>query len=254
MRHFFSYCPFFNELDSYKSDIKWGGLEEGITRVKAKIGQLVDAGQRNKLALVYFGRGRTLFEREHEKRLELVAEITKEVKEVDICQLKKYVNKPLHMNESMPNGGCVIVISARLNNFLDERKLSRVFVPERRWEKSPGKTIAASIITTMHPPGFKTAERNLVKYEGAEEDPEEVIITMNHLKTELHIIEKYEAAARRRAARWMTKKMHAEAASSKKHRACCGSCFKTNRQGTKRCWHCEGPHLKINCYKLNGSK
>lgn len=57
----------------------------------------------------------------------------------------------------MSIGDCITSIAACINNFLDENKLSHVFVPERRRETGPGKGIAVSTITAFHPAGFQTA-------------------------------------------------------------------------------------------------
>lgn len=62
---------------------------------------------------------------------------------------------------------------------------------------------AASIVTALHLPEFKTAVRNRVEYEGAKKDPNKVIISMDRLKTKWQILEKYEAGrkeARHKAA------------------------------------------------------
>lgn len=44
---------FLTELESYKSDMRWGGPEEGVTHFEARIGNLLDASQRRTLALLY---------------------------------------------------------------------------------------------------------------------------------------------------------------------------------------------------------
>lgn len=49
------------------------------------------------------------------------------------------------------------------------------------------------MITMLHPPGLKTAVRGRVEYERAEKDPDQVIRTVNCLKTEWQKFEKYEA-------------------------------------------------------------
>lgn len=59
------------------------------------------------------------------------------------------------MDDSMSITDCVMTISAKINNFLDQRKLSHVFVAEERREEGPGKAIAAFIIPVLHPLGLK---------------------------------------------------------------------------------------------------
>lgn len=82
---------------------------------------------------------------------------------MDVCQLKKDVDFIFVMNQSMSNGGCDIAIFGRINNFLDEHKLSHVLVPEGRYEESSGKTISASIVTALHPPGFNSKKPSRVQ-------------------------------------------------------------------------------------------
>lgn len=79
------------------------------------------------------------------------------------------------MNESMPVGDCLITISARINYFLNEHKLSHLFVPDGRWEEGPGEAIAASTTPALHSPGFKTAARDRFKNEGTEKDLDQPI-------------------------------------------------------------------------------
>lgn len=148
-----------------------------------------------------------------------------------VCQLKKHVRKLLRINDSMPICD-YIVHFCKKNNFLDERKLSYVYVPKGRWEEGLGKAIAARILTALHSPGFKTAVRNRVEYEGTEKDPSEVIIIMSPLNTEWYVMKKFEAgrkeASRKAAGKGGTRR------GGKQQRAgpCCGGCFNTNRQGT----------------------
>lgn len=59
-------------FESYNSDIRWGGLDDSVTLVEAKIGHLGDAGQRNTLAALHFGRSRTLTEKYPKKGLEQI--------------------------------------------------------------------------------------------------------------------------------------------------------------------------------------
>lgn len=74
---------FSKEFESYKSDMRSGGLDEGVTHSDEKIRQLLEADQRNRLASLCSGKGIILSKRELEKTLELMAEVHKEVKEVD---------------------------------------------------------------------------------------------------------------------------------------------------------------------------
>lgn len=50
-----------NESEAYELDVRWGGLEEGVTHVQGKVGQLLDDGQRNTLATSHFGGDRAKF-------------------------------------------------------------------------------------------------------------------------------------------------------------------------------------------------
>lgn len=65
---------FFSNFESHESDMRSGGLKESPTHAEVYIRQLLDAEQRNTLASLYFSRGRSLSEREVEKRLELMVE------------------------------------------------------------------------------------------------------------------------------------------------------------------------------------
>lgn len=44
----------FSEFEGYLSDKRWDGLDEDVTHVTAKIGHLLDTGQRNTLPTLYF--------------------------------------------------------------------------------------------------------------------------------------------------------------------------------------------------------
>lgn len=72
-------------------------------------------------------------------------------------------------------GECVIAIFARINDFFNKRKLSHLFVPEGRWKEGLGKAIAASILTVLHPPRFRSAVKRQVECQRAEKDPNEAI-------------------------------------------------------------------------------
>lgn len=79
----------FSVFEIYKSiAMKWGGLNEVVTHVEAKRGQLLIAGQRITLATSYFCRCRALPENSLEKGLEQMAEIYRDVNDVDAYQLE----------------------------------------------------------------------------------------------------------------------------------------------------------------------
>lgn len=114
--------------------------------------------------------------------------------------MKEDGNKGLGMKESRSIGDSVVGINARINLFLDERKLSGVFIlegqldmSERRWEAGSGKAIALSITTGIQPLWFQTGVRDRVEYKEAKKDPDQVISISNHLKRALQIVEKWKA-------------------------------------------------------------
>ena len=59
----------------------------------------------------------------------------------------------------------------KVQEFLDDRKLSAVFVPNGRWVKGPGAIVARVILAGMTPPGFCDDVRHRVHFEDAGSDP-----------------------------------------------------------------------------------
>lgn len=65
-------------------------------------------------------------------------ETHQDVREVDVSQLKRGIDKLLRTSEAMSIGNCVIATYVRINNLFDENKLSHVFQPGARREAGPG--------------------------------------------------------------------------------------------------------------------
>lgn len=107
------------------------------------------------------------------------------------------------------------------DTFLDERKLSCVFVPQG-WELGSGGTIAASSIKALHPLGFKKAVKERVKYKGAEKDHDQVIAITNRLKAKYKNHRGVRGgpqggwAVSRLATMWLAMEMHAVPAQSRR--------------------------------------
>lgn len=128
--------------------------------------------------------------------------------------------------------------------------------PEGQWGEGPGKTIASSIMTALRLPEFKTAVRKKVKYEGVDNDHDQVISIMNRLKTEWQVIEKYEAD-RKEASRKVTGKR--DARRGDKHQIMQGPAMAAASKPiakvpVEECWHCEDLYLNIYYPQLCGSK
>ena len=103
-------------------------MVEGVTQRTAPIGQLLDAGQRQALAAMYFGRGKQLSEGQLKKGLMQMAEICDDVNEIDDVGLKMELRKTLEMRDSMPIKDWVNAISVRRTEFLHKHKLSHKFL------------------------------------------------------------------------------------------------------------------------------
>lgn len=70
-----------------------------------------------------------------------------------------------------------------------------MFVPEGWWEAGPGEAIVVPILAVLD--GLRAAGRYRFENEGVEKDLDQVIINMNRLKTEWHIIMKYEVGRKK---------------------------------------------------------
>lgn len=112
-----------------------------------------------------------------------MTEIYRDTRDIDVGELKRDLNKLLRRGELMSTGDCVLNVSARVNNIVDERTLFHVLAPKGWRQAGLGKVIAASIITA-HLSGFKTAAWERIEYGREDKDPGQIVRMINRLKTE----------------------------------------------------------------------
>lgn len=83
---------------------------------------LLDTVKRNTLMVCYFGRGRSIIQRDSKKKNKQMAEIHTGALYGHADHLQGDVNILLRMRKSMSCGDCVIAIYAWARNFLDARQ------------------------------------------------------------------------------------------------------------------------------------
>ena len=88
-------------------------------------------------------------------------------------------------------------VQLKVQEFLHDRKLSAVFVPNRRWANGPGAIVARrAILAGLTPPGFRDDVRRRVQFEDAS-DPYRVVQLMEEMsRKKWAAVNEYQRGAR----------------------------------------------------------
>ena len=90
-----------------------------------------------------------------------------------------------------------VAVQLKVQEFLHDRKLSAVFVPNGRWAKGPGAIVARVVLTGLTPPGFRDDVRRRVQFEDASSDRHRVVQLMEEMSwKKWSAIDEYQRGAR----------------------------------------------------------
>ena len=82
--------------------------------------------------------------------------------ELGLGQLEHETTRQFKLSPDLRVCEQAFAVQLNIQEFLSDRKLSVVVVPNGRWAKGPGAIVARAIITGLTPPGFRDDVRRRV--------------------------------------------------------------------------------------------
>ena len=95
--------------------------------------------------------------------------------DLDLKQLERDINRKLKLSPDLRECEQAVAVQLKVQEFLHDRKLPAVFVPNGRWAKGPGAIVARTILAGLTPPGFCDNVCRRVQFEDAGSDPYRVV-------------------------------------------------------------------------------
>lgn len=103
-----------------------------------------------------------------------------DVEDADGGKLQRDVNRRLRMDTNTSISNRVMPVTERIKYYLVKRPLSYIFLTNGVWAAGPGDV--TTVLTGIHSAGFREAVRDRGGYEGAGENPDRILATMDRLK------------------------------------------------------------------------
>ena len=161
-----------------------------------KMSELLSCSQKDAISLLYFG-GRGLTEEMLAERVRKIAGVADSDAGLDLGQLERDITRKLKISPDVGVCKQAFAVQLKVQEFLQDRKLSVVFVPNGRWAKGPGAIVARAILAGLTPPGFRDDMCRRVQFEDASSDPYRVVQLMEEMsRKKWAAIDEYQRGAR----------------------------------------------------------
>ena len=144
---------FLRAYDTYcrRTEDDWA---PGVQCKLYKMSELLSYSQKDAMSLFCFD-GRGLTEEMLAEGVRKIAGVADSDAELDLGQLVCDTTRKLKLSPDVQVCDQAFAVQLKVQEFLHDRKLSVVFVPNGRWAKGPGTIVARAILAGLTPPDFR---------------------------------------------------------------------------------------------------
>ena len=151
--------------------------------------------QKDVISLLYFS-GRGLTEEMLAEGVRIIAGVADSDAELDLGQLEYEITRKCKRSLDLRVCEQAFAVQLKVQEFLHNRKLSAVFVPNGRWAKGPGTIVARVILAGLTPPGFRDNVRRRMQFKDASSEPYRVLqLTEEMSRKKWAAIDEYQCGA-----------------------------------------------------------
>ena len=160
---------FLRAYDTYyhRTEDNWAA---GVQCTLYKINELLSDNQKDAIPYFYCG-GRGLTEEMLAEGMRKVPGVADSDAKLDLGQLEHKITRKFKLSPDFRLRKQAFAVQLKVQEFLHDRKLSAVLVPNGRCAKGSGAIVARVISAGLTPPGFRVDVRRRVQFVDASSDP-----------------------------------------------------------------------------------